>query len=459
MAPSRKKRNASGRDAPHREPENNPETSQGILEPSAPAHRMGQQSCKVKLPGSITALALSSDDKLVSVAIGKDISIYTRLGATFQLVDESGGNPSNILQLSFSPSATRAGGYILVSSADQVKLWILDSEGKILDPSGGQKVDICQLSTEVAEGIVTKLVCTHGWRQNEEASLSIQQAIKVTLSRALETHNSEHQTKLEGNTALFCRDGRFMICLTQDEAFETRTRPCRFPRIIIWDLEARRTRCDLLGQSGGILWAGISPDSKLIGAIERDSTVRIWLADSGNCKNVLDLSLTAGAWNGIFSPNSKHIALILDGTGPSKIKIFDIATGVSISEWECPAFSTESLDWSPNGKLLATAGHFGEFILWDVTNGLERMRWNPYQRGDKDDADSYLASDIRFCDGGKKLIFNWSGVATMVYDFVSLAMHEFPPGAAGVRGPVCSKNAAFLLIAHTDSTLRQWKLD
>ncbi|GKZ23341.1 hypothetical protein AbraIFM66951_009239 [Aspergillus brasiliensis] len=117
------------------------------------------------------------------------------------------------------------------------------------------------------------------------------------------------------------------------------------------------------------------------------------------------------------------------------------------------------MDWSPNGKLLATAGHFGEFILWDVTNGLERMKWNPYQRGDKDDADSYLASDIRFCDGGKKLIFNWSGVATMVYDFVSLAMHEFPPGAAGVRGPVCSKNAAFLLIAHTDSTLRQWKLD
>ncbi|KAL7657784.1 hypothetical protein ACMYSQ_003939 [Aspergillus niger] len=388
---------------------------------------MGQESSEVKVSGSITALALSSDDKLIAIALEKRIDIYTGVGSTFQLVENSEGEPSNILQLSFSPN------------------W--------------SKVDISELSTEAAKGITTKLICTHGWGQNEEAILSIQQAIKDTLSKALDTHKSEHQTKLEGNTALFSPDGKFMICFNQDDAFTIDIGLRRFSRVIVWDVELKQPRCDLLGSSSGILWAGISPDSNLVGVIERDSAVLIRSVDSGNFICALDLSHTGGAWNGIFSPNSKQIALVLDGTGPSKIKIFDIATEAKVSEWECPAFRIESMDWSPNGKLLATAGHFGEFILWDVTSGLERMKWRPHQRGQESDADSYLASDIRFFDGGKKLLFNWSGVATMVYDLMSLAMHEFPPGAAGVKGPVWSRNAAFLLISHIDSTLRQWKLD
>ncbi|GCB20920.1 uncharacterized WD repeat-containing protein alr2800 [Aspergillus awamori] len=418
---------------------------------------MGQESSKVKVSGSITALALSPDDKLIAIALEKRIDIYTRVGSTFQLIDNSEGEPSNILQLSFAPNVARTARYILVSSADQVKVWYLNSEGKILDPSGGQKVDISQLSTEAAKGITTKLICTHGWRQKEEAILSIQQAIKDTLSQALDIHTNEHQTELEGNTAFFSPDGRFLICFTRDKAFGTRIMPCRSPWITVRDVET--TVFHLLSRSGGFLWAGINPDSKLIGFIGRDSAVLIRSVRSGNFECTLDLSHTGGAWNGIFSPNSKQIALVLDGTGPSKIKIFDITTKAKVSEWECPAFRIESMDWSPNGKLLATAGHFGEFILWDVTSGLERMKWRPHQRGQESDADSYLASDILFFDGGKKLMFNWSGVATMVYDFMSLAMHEFPPGAAGVRGQVCSGNAAFLLIAHIDSTLRQWKLD
>ncbi|PYH33086.1 WD40 repeat domain-containing protein [Aspergillus neoniger CBS 115656] len=448
MARSRKKRKASAQDVPHGDPEEStPETHQGILEPSAPTHRMGHESSKLKASKSITALGLSSDDKLITIALEKRISIYKRVGSTFKFIDESGEEPINILQLSFAPNAT----------TDKIKVWYLNSEGKILDPSGVQKVDMLQLSTEAAEGITTKLVRTHGWRLNEKAILPIQQAIKDTLSKALDTHMSEYQTKLEGNTALFSPDGKFMICFTQDEAFRTKE-PRHLQEIIVWDIEARRPRHNLTSNSGTFLWVSISPDSKLIAAIQRDNTVLFWSADSGNLKSFPCLTHTAGAWSGRFSPDSKQIALVLDGTGPSKIRIFNIATRAMIFEWECPAFSIESMDWSPNGKLLATAGHSGEFILWDVTNGLERMKWLPYQRGVEDDPDSYLASDIQFFDGGKKLVYNWSGVATMVYDFVSLAMHEFPSGAAGIRGRVCSSNSEFLLIAHNDSTLRQWKL-
>ncbi|GLB10172.1 hypothetical protein AtubIFM57258_006573 [Aspergillus tubingensis] len=459
MPQSQKKRKASAQDVPHKDPEEStPETHQGRLEPSAPTHRIGQESFKVKVSKSITALALSSDHKLVAIALEKCINIYTRGGGTFQLVDEFGEEPSNILQLSFAPNATVAGGYILVSSSDHIKLWYLNNQGTILDPSGGRKVDISQLSTEAASGITVKLMGNHWWKSNEPAILSIQQGIKDTLSKVLDIHTSERQTKLEGNTALFSPDGRFMLCFTQAELGETTQR--RPSRIIVWDDITKQPRYDPLGHSVGILWAGISPDSKLIGAIEMNNTVRIWLADSGICKNSFVLPHNAEAMNGVFSPDSKHIALNFGVICcPSEIQIFDINTGARTSRWKCPEYNIESIAWSPNGNLLATAGYFGDFSIWDVTNGLERMKWVADRRGVEDDPDSYLASDIRFCDGGKKLVFNWSGVATMVYNFVTLAMHEFPPGAPGVRGPVCSRNAVFLLIAHTDLTLRQWKLD
>lgn len=230
----------SAQDVPHKDPEEStPDTHQGILEPSAPAYHMGQESSKVKVSKPITAFTSSSDDKLVAIALEKRINIYTRVGGTFQLVDESGEEPSNILQLSFAPNPTIARGYTLVSSSDHIKLWYLNNQGTILDPSGGRKVDISQLSTEAASGITVKLMGSHWWKPNEPAILSIQQGIKDTLSKALDIHTSERQTKLEGNTAIFSPDGRFLICFTQAELGETTQR--RPSRIIVWDDISKKT--------------------------------------------------------------------------------------------------------------------------------------------------------------------------------------------------------------------------
>lgn len=453
MPQSRKKRKVSAQDVPHKDPEEStPETRQGRLEPSAPAHRMGQESSNVKVSKSITALALSSDGKLVAIALEKRINTYTRVGRFFELVDESGEEPSNILQLSLAPNATRAGGYILASISDHVKLWYLNNQGKFLDPSDGRKVDISQLSTEAASGITAKLMGAHWCKQNETAILSIQQGFKDTLTKALDIHTSERQTKLEGNTAIFSPDGRFLICFTQAEFGETTKR--NPSRIIVWDNVTKQPRYDPLDHSDGILWAGISPDSKLIGAIEMNNTVRIWLADSGICKNSFAFPRNAEAMNGAFSPDSKYIALNFGVICcPSEIQIFDITTGSRTSRWKCPEYNIESIAWSPNGNLLATAGYFGDFSIWDVTNGLERIKQVTDRYGVEDDPDSFLASDIRFCDGGKKLVFEWSGVTTMFYDLVKRETQINIGCAERVRGPVdCSGYLGFE--AHIGSTLR-----
>ncbi|XRM43236.1 hypothetical protein ABZX51_006431 [Aspergillus tubingensis] len=176
MPQSQKMKKDSAQDVPHKDPEEStPDTHQGILEPSAPAYHMGQESSRVKVSKPITAFTSSSDDKLVAIALEKRINIYTRVGGTFQLVDESGEEPSNILQLSFAPNPTIARGYTLVSSSDHIKLWYLNNQGTILDPSGGRKVDISQLSTEAASGITVKLMGSHWWKPNEPAILSIRQ--------------------------------------------------------------------------------------------------------------------------------------------------------------------------------------------------------------------------------------------------------------------------------------------
>ncbi|PWY66252.1 hypothetical protein BO83DRAFT_410619 [Aspergillus eucalypticola CBS 122712] len=415
MPLSQKKRKVSAQNVPHKDPEeSSPETRQGRLEPSAPAHRMGQEGSKVKGSKSITALALSSDHNLIAIALEKRINTYTQVGRYFELVDETGEEPSNILQLSLAPNATRAGEYILASSSSD------------------------HLSTEAASGITAKLMDAHWWKQNETAILSIQQGIKDTLTKALDIHTSERQTKLEGNTAIFSPDGRFLLCFTQAEFFGETTE--RNPsRIIVWDNVTKQPRYDPLGHSDGILWAGISPDSKLIGAIEMNNTVRIWLADSGICKNSFAFPCNAEAMNGAFPPDSKYFALNFGVICcPSEIQIFDITTGNRTSR--------------PNGNLLATAGYFGDVSIWDVTNGLERMEWVEDRPGVEDDPDSYLASDIRFWDDRNELVFEWSGVTTRVYNWRSCVMHTYCGFAERVRRPVnCSEYLGFP--AHSGSTL------
>ncbi|PYI02139.1 YVTN repeat-like/Quino protein amine dehydrogenase [Aspergillus sclerotiicarbonarius CBS 121057] len=262
-------------------------------------HKLGEETGKVPLRGPASALALSPGDRFVAVAVGKEIHIYSRSGH-IEVIEGSVG----ISQLSFAPTWTNDGGYMLVSLADCVKIWYLDSHGK--------------------------------------------------------PYANKHQVTVQENMAVFSSDGSVMICFTQDKGFEREVGAGPFPHVTVWDVTARRLRTYLPGHSRGVRWAAVSPDSTSIAVVERDDKVRIWNAATGGCEHILDLT-KACVWHGGFSPNSKCIALY----GSFGIRVYAIATGAKIFDWlPCGVFPGW-INWTSNRLLLATANP-QETTLWDA---------------------------------------------------------------------------------------------
>ncbi len=66
-----------------------------------------------------------------------------------------------------------------------------------------------------------------------------------------------------------------------------------------------------------------------------------------------------------FNPAGTVIATTyVDGT----TGLWDVATGKSLHRVTTGAEELYTVDWSPDGKLLVTAGHDAKIILWDATD-------------------------------------------------------------------------------------------
>lgn len=96
-----------------------------------------------------------------------------------------------------------------------------------------------------------------------------------------------------------------------------------------------------------------------------------------------------------FSPDGKYIASV--GAAPENwIRISDAATGQLVRVLKGHTFDVTTLAFSPNGKLLATAGHDQTMRVWDVEAGHELFRL--------EDQGSGVSLSLIFTLDGKSII-------------------------------------------------------
>jgi WD40 repeat protein len=77
------------------------------------------------------------------------------------------------------------------------------------------------------------------------------------------------------------------------------------------------------------------------------------------------LALAVAAAAGPVSPDRKVAAVIDDDT----VRLYDIGTGKEIRAMKGHAAAVTSVDFSPDGKWLATGGKDKNTIVWDVASG------------------------------------------------------------------------------------------
>jgi WD40 repeat protein len=111
-----------------------------------------------------------------------------------------------------------------------------------------------------------------------------------------------------------------------------------------------------------------SPDGKVLAAGNRNYATRLFDVASGQLLHVLNKPQSHGL---AFHPSGKTLAI---GYATGEVRVWDVATGKLLHEAHDPFIDeTYSVDWSPDGSLLATSGLNGDISLLDENLNLLRQ--------------------------------------------------------------------------------------
>jgi WD40 repeat protein len=149
------------------------------------------------------------------------------------------------------------------------------------------------------------------------------------------------------------RDGRFVAVILHSHRWQ------------IWDLEQRAPVIQEAAQPDAQLWM-FTPDNRqfAIGYADRQLVFRD--IPTGATNRLLRLNLRPRGL--AFHPDSRQFAAFDERTERVDVCRADTPTLEIIRSWDHPG-RLQDLDWSPDGTLLATAGHNQLIYVWDAATG------------------------------------------------------------------------------------------
>jgi WD40 repeat protein len=107
-----------------------------------------------------------------------------------------------------------------------------------------------------------------------------------------------------------------------------------------------------------------SPDGKLLATGSYGTTVRLWRVEDGQLVRTFDAGPVEGGMTPEFSPDGRLLAV---GNRNSATGIFDVATGKKL--FSLPKTMTQEIQFSPDGKTLAVVYVDASVALWRVADG------------------------------------------------------------------------------------------
>ena len=133
-------------------------------------------------------------------------------------------------------------------------------------------------------------------------------------------------------------------------------------RIKLWDTQSGECLKTLAGHQSRIWSVSFSRDNQVLASGSGDHTVKIWDWHTGTCIHTLsghDSQVLAIA----FHPTRQRVLASVGGNGTCKIWTLASQDGETLS---VKSKMLWSVDWSPNGELLAMGGDDGSIYIWHL---------------------------------------------------------------------------------------------
>ena len=145
--------------------------------------------------------------------------------------------------------------------------------------------------------------------------------------------------------------------------------------VTLWRASDQAVLAKLAGPFGYVVSLAFSHDGRLLAATGNAPNTVVWNVARRKIVRILRSPVSAGAAGVAFSPDDHLLATSGVGTPlePGLLRVYDLRTNRLIGNVVTPHNTLQDLDFTPDGRLLTSAGLDGKILVWDVARrALER---------------------------------------------------------------------------------------
>lgn len=135
----------------------------------------------------------------------------------------------------------------------------------------------------------------------------------------------------------------------------------------IWQVANGQEVMTLTGHSCWVASLDFSPDSQTIASASFDQTLKIWCLQTGKCLQTFQ-GYNNQLWAVVrFSPDGRHV--VSSGDAQNAVKLWDVDTGLCVQTLLGHKDMVFTVEFSPDGRLLASGSNDETIRVWEVQTG------------------------------------------------------------------------------------------